>query len=115
MWLKQFEQASAFRFCFSERSEYHRTSCIVGQHRETSVLRFTGQGHEPSGESFFQTCSRKSLRSDDSKNWHCDIDITQTLQDSPADVKRLVTPILHYSITMNVLIGFLEKAFRYCI
>ena len=55
------------------------------------------------------------MRSDDSKNWHCDIDITQTLQDSPADVKRLVTPILHYSITMNVLIGFLEKAFRYCI
>ncbi|CAE7768879.1 unnamed protein product [Symbiodinium pilosum] len=32
------------------------------------------------------------------------------LEDTPADVKRLVTPILHYSITMNVIVGFLEKA-----
>ncbi|CAE7523765.1 unnamed protein product [Symbiodinium natans] len=36
--------------------------------------------------------------------------LTELLEDSPADLKRLVTPILHYSITMNVLIGFLEKA-----
>ena len=35
-------------------------------------------------------------------------------EDTPADVKRLVTPILHYSITMNVLVGFLEKVFRTC-
>ncbi|CAE7854872.1 kynu [Symbiodinium necroappetens] len=38
--------------------------------------------------------------------------LSDLLEDSPADVKRLVTPILHYSITMNVLIGFLEKAER---
>ncbi|CAE7224926.1 unnamed protein product, partial [Symbiodinium sp. CCMP2592] len=36
--------------------------------------------------------------------------LSDLLEDSPADVKRLVTPILHYSITMNVLIGFFEKA-----
>jgi len=36
--------------------------------------------------------------------------LSDLLEDSPADVKRLVTPILHYSITTNVLIGFLEKA-----
>ena len=56
-----------------------------------------------------------TMRSDASIEWHRDIDVTQTLQDSPADVKRLVTPILHYSITTNVLIGFLEKAGCNCI
>ena len=44
--------------------------------------------------------------------WFSDDRLLTEPQDCSTEVKRLVAPILHFNITMKVLTGFVEKAFK---